>query len=310
MRESLRVSRGLSEEQRAEVKRLVEEWKPGGATAVKAVAAPVAGSPAAQTQAEAPQFRNKCFSNVCLGDDLDKVGSLNLVWMPESAQAGTDPRNLREVRAAFRGLTEGEYKILAAATRFGAGARDKFVSSFIPDPAVHLVLDNATVTALKRSSACSGLPVHGLFKSESGHYTSLVLLPEQGKLKVAKLARRWMLSVPAAATGAQRDQIINQQLNDLVKQVRETYGNSWVKDTYFVQPITMSARDNTAVGYFDWQDSEHPLLTFYSTELARFQGQQGNAGSPISWDRVGTSYEQNLSRSPACSIQASQVKLD
>ncbi len=267
-------------------------------------------APAHSAVVQVAEFKTTCLSNVCLGDDLAKLAALSLTWLPEDKTSSTDPRNLTELRAAFRGLSEPEYKTLAASTRFGAGVPDRYIRSFVPDPVVHLVLTPAATAPLKRAAACGGMPVHGIFKSESGHYTSVILMPEDGKLKVVKVARRFMLGMPAEATDAQRGQVLQKQLNDLVTQVQTSYGGRWNQDRYFVPPVTMSARDQAAVGYFDWSDSEHPLLTFYSASFARFQGQANNAGSPIAWSQVGASYERALANTPQCGLKTSQVKLD
>ena len=140
-------------------------------------------------------FKTECISNVCLGDDLAKLGKLNIAWLAEKPQPThahskfertypLNPQDLRDVQKGFHGLTDVEYKVLATSVG-DPGISDSNIAQFAPT-VMHIVLQGTNMALLEKATACNGMPVHGIFKSESGHLTSVLLMSNNGKLALRR----------------------------------------------------------------------------------------------------------------------------
>jgi hypothetical protein len=175
----------------------------------------------------------------------------------------------------------------------------------------HVEVNAATLPILRKATTtCTAMPVHGVFLSESGHYTDLLLLSDNGRLRVVRTTRRWMPNFPSTATDQQKSQIADQQYTELVKQIDDVYGGNWVFDKYYVPPHSASARSDDAVGYFDYRDIVHPVLVFYNATFSKFQRQSAVNGSPIQWSNVTASYERALANTPGCAVKAPALKIN
>jgi hypothetical protein len=253
-------------------------------------------------------FKSTCFSDVCLGDDLNKIGGLKITWLSEATRNTRyhplNPQNVRDAQKAFRGLTDADYKVLAGSIYF-SGTSDENINIILP-PIVHIEINDATLPILKKATTCTAtLPVHGIFKSESGHYTSVLLLSDNGRLRVVKAARRWMPNFPATATDAQKDQMANQQLGELSQQINDAYGAFWHADGGTVNRTTnFSARSKDAVAYLDTRDMAHPVMTFYTATFAAF------AKSDSPWDAAIAGYERALANTPGCAVATPTLKIN
>jgi len=268
--------------------------------------------------------KTDCISDVCLGDDLGKIIALKITWLdersqlqPRTPQTGRsiakgyepvmNPQDLREVEKDFRGLTDSEYRLLATSVGVG-GVPDEAVEIFVPQT-VHIVLLNTTLPILKKTITCSAVPLHGIFKSENGHLTSVLLMSDSGKFTVVKLARQWVLNPPTNANSAQQNQVVNEQLNALYKQIRETYSGTWIQDRYYVPPVSASVRSGDSVAYFNWSDMSHPILTLYAAAFQKLES-QGGVYPRGDWRNVAGTYEQTLAKSPGCAVKAPAIKIN
>jgi hypothetical protein len=268
-------------------------------------------------------FKSTCFSNVCLGDDLTKIAGMKIVWLPEMRPENRRPGDwtppvapsvLKIVDTAFRGLSDSEKKTVAAAVPGpGAPSADdaQYFQDFVP-MTMHVVLNASVMGILKKATPCGALPIHGIFKSESGHFTSVLLLPTGGRLAVVRVSRRWAFSVPNG-TAEQQNQAISKQLTDLGAQLLDTHGGVWVKDTYYVQPISSSAFSDEAAAYLQWSDPARPHMSFYTRDFAKFQANHSrtpHAEAPIAWDHAIETSERTLASEPRCAIQPTSVSIN
>jgi hypothetical protein len=274
--------------------------------------------------AQTVPFKSLCFSNVCLGDDLTKISALRITsWFSEENQRKqpptprsgvvyhqsaprprpVSPANIKMVQKAFLGLTEADYRVLASSVPSG-GSLNQDIQLFLP-PVLFVELNDATLPLLRKALTCTALPVHGIFKSESGHYTSVLLLSDHGKLRVVKTARKWMPAFQETTTDTQKAQISSQQLNELWKQIIETYGGDWHNNGGTVQRTTnFTAKSDDAVAYFDTRDMAHPVMTLYASAFSQFT----KSNDP--WDAVATGYEQTLASTPGCAVSTPSVKIN
>jgi hypothetical protein len=172
-------------------------------------------------------------------------------------------------------------------------------------------INNITLPILKRATTvCTALPiVFGIFRSESGHYTGVVLAPENGKLKVVKMSRRWMPSFPENATYEQKAQIAAQQLNELKKQIPEVYGGDWNMDAGLDGGGNKdrSVTGDGAVAYFSTKDFTHPALGFYDIAFHQYFV---NKAEKDPWEYVVMGYERALANIPGCAVLKPAFKIN
>ena len=271
-------------------------------------------------------FKSRCFSDVCLGDDLAKLDSLKISWLGSAFALGdrTAPRGnmLQGIAAAFRGLNEADRKTLASALTnsfiYGKGSDYSEYKDLIPGGTFdYIVISADTLIPLNRATPCAVLPVLGVFKSQNGHYTSVLLMPENGKLTVVRIVRRWVLEAPAGASEVQQVQAIRHQLDDLSNQIGETFGGGWQRGAEF-ESMRVSA---DTVGYFNINRGAHPKLTLYTRSFAAYQEliyddrfpepDRGGAESPIDWQKVVSFVDKALSAAPGCEVSpAPPVKIN
>ena len=286
-------------------------------------------------------FVSRCFSEVCLGDDVAKLSSLRIAWLAEDFKSPNkldqeryasqqrrklSPEKLQSINAAFRGLSQIEQEILASAKSRGEAGNDNpspdyfNYKNLVPFGRFDYVAINTDVlNALKGAAPCVTVPIIGAFKSESGNYTSVMLLPENGKLVVTRIARKWVLDVPRNASSIQQTQIVSQELNQLGTQIGESYVKQWIADDRHLPVSASMAVSDDAVAYFNWDDTTQPTLTFYDRSIAAYQTQNrdydarfkhagGETG--INWETLFFAINSVLATSPACEIKAVPVKIN
>ncbi|MBZ5590889.1 MAG: hypothetical protein LAP39_01535 [Acidobacteriia bacterium] len=203
----------------------------------------------AQTFAEdntATTFRSTCFSNVCIGDDLDKVMQAQPHWLTAHIKSSDDDqavihlRDLTAVRKKYGAVISKSYHDLNAADLAKlsdnfldggytgeAAPYTRLMESLAKEKSPFIVADSSVLPILKKATLCGLLPVHGVFVSESGLYTGVLMLPVAGKLTVVQMKRLFDLHIPVDAPDAEKEHIIFDRVADMVKQIDAKYGTHW-----------------------------------------------------------------------------------
>lgn len=279
-------------------------------------------------------FKSRCFSDVCLGDDLAKLSNLKIPWLgselisakkleqgvalgnenrgKEHTRSAKGVRFVQIVDASYRGLSEADQVTLASALTppFTGFASDLNYRMLVPSSGFDYIVASAEVlNTMNRATVCAVLPALGVFRSESGYETSVLLVPENGKMAVARIARRWTLNVPGNASNVQQSQAISQQIAELRKQISETYGGHW---------INQAAVSDDTVAYYDESDIRHPRLTLYTRSFAAYQllydgtfqtkaeqrdQNRGSVEAKIHWGKVSEFMDAHLATMPGCEIK-------
>jgi len=191
-------------------------------------------------------FRSTCFSNVCVGDDVDKLLEAQPHWVTSHIKSSDDDkavihlRDLTELRKkyvqtigkAYHDLSPADLEILAGNFLDGGYAGEpapysRLMDSLVRDRSPFIVADSIVLPILKKATLCSVLPVHGVFISESGLYTGALMLPVNGKYTVVQMKRLFDLHIPTDADEAQKERITFDQVSELVKQIDAKYGTHW-----------------------------------------------------------------------------------
>src|SRR5579863_549493 len=197
-------------------------------------------------------FLSTCFSNVCIGDDIDKVIESQQQWvtlhlivhdkdqarqedqrvfhLPETSQFLKKHADV--LSTAFQNLSKEDLEALgsmffdvsytAKPTPYG-----RLIDLMLKERVSFLVVDSAVLSILSKVPVCGALPVHGVFVSESGLYTSVLMMPVNGKLTVVQMRRLFNLHIPDDVTEAQRDHTLFDQVATLAKQIDTKYGTQW-----------------------------------------------------------------------------------
>jgi hypothetical protein len=151
-------------------------------------------------------FRSTCFSNVCIGDDIDKIIQAQPHWATAHLKSSDEGkgvihlRDLADQRKKYAAIIGRAYHDLSAADletlagnfldRGYAGEPapySRLMDSLVRDKASFLVADSTVLPILQKATLCGLLPVHGVFVSESGLYTGALLLPVNGKYTVVQM---------------------------------------------------------------------------------------------------------------------------
>jgi len=191
-------------------------------------------------------FRSTCFSNVCIGDDIDKLIQAQPHWLTAHLKSSDEDKEVVHLRdladqrkkyataigKAYHDLSPAELETLAGnyLDRGYAGEPapySRLMDSLVRDRASFLVADSTVLPVLQKATLCGLLPVHGVFVSESGLYTGALLLPVNGKYIVVQMKRLFDLHIPNDADEAQKERITFDQVSDFVKQIDAKYGTHW-----------------------------------------------------------------------------------
>lgn len=191
-------------------------------------------------------FRSTCFSNVCIGDDIDKLIQAQPHWLTAHLKSSDEDKgvvHLRDVAdqrkkyataigKAYHDLSAADLEILAGNFLDGGYAGEpapysRLMDSLVRDRASFLVADSTVLPILQKATPCGLLPVHGVFVSESGLFTGALLLPVNGKFTVVQMKRLFDLHIPNDADEAQKERITFDQVTDFVKQIDAKYGTHW-----------------------------------------------------------------------------------
>jgi len=191
-------------------------------------------------------FRSTCFSNVCIGDGLDKLIETQPHWITSHVKSSDDDKAVIHLRdltdqrkkyaavigKAYHDLSAADLEILAGNFVDGGYAGEPvpyshLMDSLVRDKSAFLAADAAVLPIVKKATLCGMLPVHGVFISESGLYTGALILPVNGKYTVVQMKRLFELHIPNDAEEAQKERITFDQVTDLVKQIDAKFGTHW-----------------------------------------------------------------------------------
>jgi hypothetical protein len=191
-------------------------------------------------------FRSTCFSNVCIGDDADKLIQAQPHWVTSHIKSSDDDKAVIHLRdltdqrkkyaqaigKTYRDLSAADLEILAGNFVDGGYAGEpapysRLMDSLVRDRSAFIVADSTVLPILKKATVCGLLPVHGVFISESGLYTGALILPVNGKYTVVQMKRLFDLHIPNAADEAQKERVTFDQVTDLVKQIDAKFGTHW-----------------------------------------------------------------------------------
>jgi hypothetical protein len=191
-------------------------------------------------------FRSICFSNICIADDLDKVIQAQPHWLTAHLKTSDDDRgvvHLRDLSAvrkryvdtigrSYHGLSTTDLERLSESLLDSGYTGEpqpytRLMDTLARDRVPFLVADSSVLPILKKATICGQLLVHGVFVSESGLYTGILMSPVGGKLSVVQIKRLFDLHIPADAPEVSKEQIIFDRVADLVKQIDAKYGTHW-----------------------------------------------------------------------------------
>jgi hypothetical protein len=248
----------------------------------------------------AVSFRSTCFSNVCIGDDVDKLIQAQPHWVTSHIKSSDDDKaviHLRDltdqrkkyaavIAKAYHDLSAADLEILAANFVDGGYAGEpapysRLMDSLVRDRSAFIAADSTVLPILKKASLCGLLPVHGVFISESGLYTGALILPVNGKYTVVQMKRLFDLHIPNEADESQKERITFDQVTDLVKQIDAKYGTHWdTSESGAIQNESKAMGDDTgATLTLDrssggrQQRQIEPLMTIFRRDFDNLAGQ-------------------------------------
>ena len=325
----------------------------------------------------APLLKSRCLSGICIGDDIAKIAFAKTAWVPmtsvkeaidrytrnlaygRGAQTGQTaksrmPKNTREmelVSQVFRNLSESEATTLAlhfgTSRPFSTSGHEIFDAN---NPGLRgISVTTESIALLKKATVCALLPVLGMFRSESGYDTTVLMLPENGKYVVVGLHRFFEFKVPANATPQQSDSLYFEMYKALVDRLNESFGDYFIptaRNSYYAgAPITtvgtVVTSDPDAIAYLDPNDVKEPVFALLKQSFARFDlnrrpltdteqrnrnllglsnqtvsngvihsfDQKQNYYS-LDWEQVILYLNQTLASSPACQVTTKKVTVD
>jgi hypothetical protein len=191
-------------------------------------------------------FHSTCFSNVCIGDDIDKLIQAQPHWLTAHLKSSDEDKGVVHLRdladqrkkyamaigKAYHDLSAADLETLAGNFLDSGYAGEpapysRLMDSLARDRASFLVADSTALPILQKATLCGPLPVHGVFVSESGLYTGVLLVPVNGNYTVVQMKRLFDLHIPNDADEAQKERITFDQVTDFVKQIDAKYGTHW-----------------------------------------------------------------------------------
>lgn len=194
----------------------------------------------------ATTFRSTCFSSVCIGDDLEKLIQAQPHWVTAHIKSSDDDkavihlRDMAEERKKYAAIISKAYHDLSAADLETVAGNfldsgyagepvpySRLMDSLVRDKTSFIAADSAVLPILRKATLCGFLPVHGVFVSESGLYTGVLILPVNGKYTVVQMKRMFDLHIPNDADETQKERISFDQVTDLVKQIDAKFGTHW-----------------------------------------------------------------------------------
>jgi hypothetical protein len=193
----------------------------------------------------ATTFRSTCFSSVCIGDDLEKLIQAQPHWVTTHIKSSDDKavihlRDMAEERKKYAAVIGNAYHDLSAADLETVAGNfldsgyagepvpySRLMDSLVRDKTSFIVADSIVLPILRKTTLCGLLQVHGVFVSESGLYTGVLILPVNGKYTVVQMKRLFDLHIPNDADETQKERITFDQVTDLVKQIDAKFGTHW-----------------------------------------------------------------------------------
>jgi hypothetical protein len=250
-------------------------------------------------------FRSTCFSNVCIGDDLDKLIQAQPHWVTAHIKSSDDDKGVVHLRdltdqrkkyatvigKAYHDLSAADLETLAGNFLDSGYAGEpapysRLMDTLVRDRASFLVADSTVFPILQKATLCGLLPVHGVFVSESGLYTGVLLVPVNGKYAVVQMKRLFDLHIPNDADEAQKERITFDQVTDFVKQIDAKYGTHWdTSDSGAIQNESKAMGDDIGATLTLDQQSRtrhrriEPMMTIFRRDFDNFVWQGPVAAS-------------------------------
>ena len=268
-------------------------------------------------------FKSTCFSDVCLGDDISKLTQGKHAWLTNHINTHGNDKNTVQLRelSEFR----KKYAEVIGKSYHGLSAQDleKLAKNFLDDgysadPTYYgplleslardrvsfLVADANVLSILEKAAVCGALPVHGVFVSESGLYTGILMMPVNGRLAVVQMKRLFNLHIPDDVTEAQRGRATFDQVTALVKQIDAKYGTQW--DTSASGSISgqTKAVSDSVVAYLLLDDPSRgyrvePMMTLSSRDFD---------GLPLQTTKRYA--DESLAATQSCEVKAKAVTIE
>jgi len=257
------------------------------------------------------------------------------------------------ISQSFRGLTDND--VIRLALHVGTGGvgpseatRHQIFNANDPGPDGIAITPESLALLRKPTAVCGTIPVLGMFRSESGYDTTVLLLPEDGKYVVVGIHRFYEFKVPDNTTPEQRSSLYSNMYRQLVDQLNDTFGNYFVaaaKNPYYAGAPLMAVgtvvSDSEAVAYLNSGEVKEPVFSLLKRSFAKFDKnlqplsgieqrngklfglndqvasnsvvhsfQQNQNYYFLDWQQVSSVLNQQLSSAAACSVSVNKVSIN
>jgi len=282
--------------------------------------------PAFAEDKTATTFKSTCFSNVCIGDDLEKVIEAQPHWVTAHIKSSGDDqavihlRDLTDVRKKYAAVISKSYHDLSAADlgRLAENFVDggytgepmpytRLMDSLAKSRSPFIVADATVLPILKSTTLCGLLPVHGVFLSESGLYTGVLMLPVDSKLTVVQMKRLFDLHIPVDAAEANKEQITFDRVADLVKQIDAKYGTHWdTSESGSVQNESRAATDDIEASL----SLDRNPLGRRERDIEPLMSLSRRDFENSAWQSMKWSLDDSLAAAKGCEVKAKAVVIE
>jgi hypothetical protein len=270
-------------------------------------------------------FLSTCFSNICVGDDIERVMEAEPKWVTKHIKANDEGKSvvhLREVSqlrkkysavigATYHNLSDTDLDRLAENFLDGYSGEPtsykRLMEPLTRERVAYLAADATALQMLSKASICGFLPIHGVFSSESGLYTSVLLVPVNGKLTVVQLQRIFDLHIPDDLTGAQKGKLTFEQVTAFVKQIDAKYGTQWDTSAKGSIPGKNRASGEGVVAYLTLDEIPmgnqkwllQPVMTLTNESY-----------ESTSWQNLKPAVDESLASTRACGVNTRSVAIE
>jgi len=271
-------------------------------------------------------FLSTCFSNICVGDDIERVMEAEPKWVTKHIRVTDEGKSivhLREVsqlRKKYSAVIGATYHNLSDADldRLAENFLDhgysgepssykRLMEPLTRERVAYIAADATALQMLSKASICGFLPVHGVFSSESGLYTSVLLVPVNGKLTVVQLQRIFDLHIPDDLTGAQKGKLTFEQVTAFVKQIDAKYGTQWDTSAKGSIPGKNRAAGEGVVAYLTLDEIPmgnqrwllQPVMTLTNESYEN-----------TSWQNLKPAVDESLAATRTCGVNIRSVAIE